>query len=78
MKTPWIEITPSTFYVITVFKDKNWHRIKVAETIEEAIDIRDQLLTHKQMPTAKVKGKIKHYPYTKAGYKAAAKARKKK
>ena len=28
------------------------------------------------MPTAKVKGRTKHFPYTKAGYKAAAKARK--
>jgi len=30
------------------------------------------------MPKAKVKGKVKHFPYTKAGYKAAAKARKKR
>jgi len=30
------------------------------------------------MPKVKIKGKIKHFPYTKAGYKAAAKARKRK
>lgn len=30
------------------------------------------------MPKVKVNGKVKHFPYTKAGYKAAAKARKKK
>ena len=27
------------------------------------------------MPKVKVKGKTKHFPYTKAGYKAAAKAK---
>ena len=27
------------------------------------------------MPTAKVGGKTKHFPYTKAGYAAAAKAK---
>lgn len=30
------------------------------------------------MPKVKVNGKVKHFPYTKAGKKAAAKARKKK
>ena len=30
------------------------------------------------MPKVKVGGKIKHFPYTKAGKKAAAKAKKKK
>ena len=30
------------------------------------------------MPKVKVNGKIKHFPYTKAGYKAAAKAKGKK
>ena len=30
------------------------------------------------MPKVKVKGKVKHFPYTKAGYKAAAKAKKAK
>ena len=30
------------------------------------------------MPKVKIKGKVKHFPYTKAGYKAAAKARRKK
>ena len=30
------------------------------------------------MPKTKIDGKIKHFPYTKAGYKAAAKAKKKK
>lgn len=30
------------------------------------------------MPTVKSKGKVRHFPYTKAGYKAAAKAKKAK
>jgi len=30
------------------------------------------------VPKVKIKGKIKHFPYTKAGYKAAARAKKKK
>ena len=30
------------------------------------------------MPKVKVGGKVKHFPYTKAGYKAAAKAKEKK
>jgi len=30
------------------------------------------------MPKIKVKGKVKEFPYTKAGYKAATKAKKKK
>lgn len=30
------------------------------------------------MPKVTIKGKTKKFPYTKAGYKAAAKARKKK
>ena len=30
-----------------------------------------------KMPKVKIKGKTKHFPYTKAGYKAAAKAKKK-
>ena len=29
------------------------------------------------MTKVKIKGKVKHFPYTKAGYKAAAKAKKK-
>jgi hypothetical protein len=29
------------------------------------------------MPKVKVRGKVKHFPYTKEGYKAAAKAKKK-
>ena len=29
-----------------------------------------------QMPKVKMGGKVKHFPYTKAGYKAAAKAKK--
>jgi len=29
------------------------------------------------MPKVKVRGKVKHFPYSKAGYKAAAKAGKK-
>lgn len=29
------------------------------------------------MPKVTIKGKTKHFPYTKAGYKAAAKAKKK-
>jgi len=30
------------------------------------------------VPKVKIKGKVKHFPYTKAGYKAAARAKKKK
>lgn len=30
------------------------------------------------MPKVIVKGKVKHFPYTKVGYKAAAKAKRKK
>jgi len=38
----------------------------------------EQAVARKKMPKVKIKGKIKHFPYTKAGYKAAAKARKRK